>query len=386
LDIHRSIGFISQSLKRAGKSADELNESEFPKQLVLGEADEIFQGRHPCLTVVDGRTFAVLQLSPQKSRDADTWGVCFLELQERGIQFADVALDGARGISSGIKQAGLTIPLRPDLFHLLRESSKLICRLESSAYKTIEQSLRAQQADKESSVPNRRVGRPLEVHISLVEAKAKEQQAIERCDSLVWLQREIRQSLEPWNSDYTLTSVQQAKETFDTALALLRELGDTKISDYTVDLNKHKEELLAPLEWLEQQLSSYRLCSSVTRRNEKGLSPEMESVIIWSYKHQQELGLSNAGEGFPEHLQPTVKAYWEALSLFHRSSSLAESLHSFLRPYFDMHRGIPEWLTPLLQYYWNHHEFQRGKRKGKSPLGEPLPWSESLDNLMSKAA
>ena len=196
--------------------------------------------------MVDGRTFAILQLSPQKSRDADTWGVCFLQIQERGIQFADVALDGARGISSGIKQAGLTIPLRvdilfPDLFHLLRESSKLICRLESSAYKTIEQSLRAQQADKESSVPNRRVGRPLEVHISLVEAKAKEQQAIERCDSLVWLQREIRQSLEPWNSDYTLTSVQQAKETFDTALALLRELGDTKISDYTVDLNKHKE-------------------------------------------------------------------------------------------------------------------------------------------------
>jgi hypothetical protein len=64
----------------------------------LGEVDEIFQGRHPCLTVVDGRTFAVLQLSPQKSRDADTRGVSFLQLQERGIQFADVALDGARGI------------------------------------------------------------------------------------------------------------------------------------------------------------------------------------------------------------------------------------------------------------------------------------------------
>ncbi len=75
LDTHRSIGFISQSLNLAGKSADELNQSEIPKQPVLGEADEIFQGRHPCLTVVDGRTFAVLQLSPHKSRDADTWGV-----------------------------------------------------------------------------------------------------------------------------------------------------------------------------------------------------------------------------------------------------------------------------------------------------------------------
>jgi hypothetical protein len=381
LDTHRSIGFISQSLNLAGKSADKLNQSEIPKQLVLGEADEIFQGRHPCLTVVDGRTFAVLQLSPQKSRDADTWGVCFIQLQERGIQFADIALDGARGISSGIKQAGLTIPLRPDLFHLLVESSRLICRLESSAYKAIEQYERVQRAESESNAPHKRRGPRLKVHNSLTESKAKEQQAIDRYDLFVWLQREIRQSLEPYDSDYNLTSVQRVKETFDTAIALLIELGKSlgdirimeTINDYAVDLNKHKEELIAPLEWLEQQLSPYH----------QGLSPEMESVIIWSYKHQQELGLSNAGEGFPEHLQPIVKAYWEALSLFHRSSSLAESLHSFLRPYFVMHRGIPEWLPSLLQYYWNHHEFQRGKRKGKSPLDEPLTWSESLDRLMS---
>jgi len=279
----------------------------------------------------------------------------------------------------------LTVPLRPDLFHLLRESNTLARRLESEAYKAIEQSLRVQQADKESKAPQRCIGRPLEVHTSLVEAKTKEQQAINRYDLFVWLQKEIHQSLEPWNSDYTLTSVQQAKETFDTAIALLGELGDTRISDYAVDLNKHKEELIAPLEWLEQQLSLYRL------------SPDIESVIIWSYKHQQELCLSSAGEGFPEQLQPIVKAYWEAISLFHRSSSLAESLHSFLRvservkrglrrPYFVLHRGIPEWLPSLLQYYWNHHKFQRGKRKGNSPLGETLTWSESLDHLMSKAA
>ena len=310
LDTHRSMGFISQWLNLAGKSADELNQSEIPNQLVLGEADEIFQGRHPCLTVVDGRTFAILQLSPQKSRDADTWGVCFLQIQERGIQFADVALDGARGISSGIKQAGLTIPLRPDLFHLLRESSRLTCRLESSAYKAIEQYERVQRAESESNASHKRRGARLKVHDSLTESKAKEQQAIERYDLFVWLQREIRQSLEPYDSDYNLTSVQQVKETFDTAITLLRELDDTKISDYAVDFNKHKEELIAPLEWLEQQLSTYRQGLS------SSLPPDIESVIIWSYKHQQELGLSNAGEGFPEHLQPIVKAYWEALSLF----------------------------------------------------------------------
>ena len=75
----------------------------------------------------------------------------------------------------------------------------------------------------------------------------------------------------------------------------------------------------------------------------------------------------------PEQVLPTsqqnlVVAIWNALSLFHRSSSLAESLHSWLRPYLQVHRGMPAWLLPLLQLVWNHHVFQRGKRQGKSPM------------------
>lgn len=112
------------------------------------------------------------------------------------------------------------------------------------------------------------------------------------------------------------------------------------------------------------------------------LEPDMESTIVWAYKHRQELDLDDSGEGFPIQLRPVVKAFWQALSLFHRSSSLAESLHSWLRPYFQMHRGIPDWLTPLLQIYWNHHTFQRGKRKGKSPSGENATWSQVLDLLI----
>jgi len=115
LDTHRSIGFISETFQQNRQLA-------FPEP-VLGEADEIFQGRRPCLTVVDARSFAILQLSPQAERDAVTWGVSFLDLQEQGIHFQDLASDGARGIRSGMKQAELSVPLRPDLFHLLQEAS-----------------------------------------------------------------------------------------------------------------------------------------------------------------------------------------------------------------------------------------------------------------------
>ena len=63
-----------------------------------------------------------------------------------------------------------------------------------------------------------------------------------------------------------------------------------------------------------------------------------------------------------------MRIVWDILGLFHRSSSLAESLHSWLRPYLQMHRGMPKWLLPLLQLFWNHHQFERGKRAGSSPV------------------
>ena len=44
------------------------------------------------------------------------------------------------------------------------------------------------------------------------------------------------------------------------------------------------------------------------------------------------------------------------------------SLHSWLRPYLQIHRGMPKWLLPLLQLFWNHHRFERGKRAGSRPL------------------
>jgi len=379
LDTHCSIGFISQTLQLAGKVAEEHNQLLVPKGSVLGEADEIFQGRHPCLTVVDGNSFAVLQLSPQISRDALTWGVSFLEMQDRGVRFHDLACDGARGIRAGVQQAGLTIPLRPDLFHLLREANHLMRQLESSAYKVIEEAERCRRAESEAHGERRRKGRRLKVQKSVPEAQTKEQEAVDRYDLFVWLCQEIRQCLEPWTSEYMLTSSQQARETLETAIELMKDLGSVKINEYAQDLKKHEEELLAPLVWLEQQLSPWR---DMEQAGSFSLESDMESTIIWAYKYRQALDLDDSFEGFPVQLRPVVKAFWQALSLFHRSSSLAESLHSWLRPYFQMHRGIPAWLAPLLQFYWNHHTFQRGKRKGKSPLGENTTWSQVLDLLI----
>lgn len=99
----------------------------------------------------------------------------------------------------------------------------------------------------------------------------------------------------------------------------------------------------------------------------QAVDAETEALILWAWQHRQALDLE-PGDGFPEAHQLVVQAFWEILALFHRASSLAESLHSWLRPYLHIHRGMPQWLLPLLTLLWNHHTFSRGTRAGKSPL------------------
>jgi hypothetical protein len=150
-DVRRSAGYISQTLQEAGKRAAACNAGLVTPLPVLAEADEIFQGRRPCLTVVDGRSFLVLNLTPAEARDETHWGVTFLELADQGIQFHDLAADGARGIRAGVKAAELAIPLRPDLFHLLREAHPISRRLERVAYKAIQTADYTQRAVREAT-------------------------------------------------------------------------------------------------------------------------------------------------------------------------------------------------------------------------------------------
>ena len=355
--IRRSVGYVSETLTAAGEQATARNLKITVPLPILGEADEIFQGRKPCLTLVDGRSFLVLNLTPAESRDGTTWGVTYLNLAERGIQFHDLACDGGTGLRAGVHEAELTIPLRPDLFHILQDAYRLTQRLESAAYKAMETAERARQADLEARGLIRRRGPRLQIKVPLPQAEVEETQAMETFDNWSWLLGEIRQALEPITPADRIVSVAGTKATVETAIELLKELNHAGIMAFANDLQDKIPELLAPLEWLGQQLTPVL----------DSLDTDTQAFVIWAWQHRRALNLDIDAD-FAEILRPTVRAVWDTLGLFHRSSSLAESLHSWLRPYLQIHRGMPKWLLPLLQLFWNHHEFERGKRAGSSPL------------------
>jgi hypothetical protein len=216
------------------------------------------------------------------------------------------------------------------------------------------------------------------VKVAWPQAEVEECQAIARLDTWEWLFHEISQVIEPVDTHRLITSSRQARQTVEVALELLQALHDEIVQDFVDQLRKKLDELLVPLEWLEQRLALWR----------EGLDLQTEAFIVWAWQHHRELGLT-ADQVLPESEANRVAAFWEALSLFHRSSSLAESLHSWLRPYLQVHRGMPQWLLPLLQVVWNHHPFQRGKRQGQSPLAlagvEEVPTLAQLfDRLASR--
>ena len=137
-------------------------------------------------------------------------------------------------------------------------------------------------------------------------------------------------ALEPIDAHGRIAAARQARQTIVTALALLETLNSATVREFTNQLTGKLDDLLAPLEWLEQALAPWR----------EGLRPETEKLILWACQNQKELGISFE-QVLSAAFQDTVCAFWNALSLFHRSSSLAESLHSWLRPYLQVHRGMP---------------------------------------------
>jgi hypothetical protein len=374
--VSRSIGYISETLQDVGAAAADYNDSIRIPLPMLGELDETFQGRHPCLTVVDGRSFLVLNLTAADRRDGTTWGVTLLDLQERGVQFHDLVSDGAKGIRSGVEDAELAVPLRPDLFHLTQDAHKITQRLERGAYGAIETAERARRAERERQAPKRRPGRPLEVAVSWDDAVEEAEDAIYTYDGWRWLWGEARRALDPINAQGQLTTTKEARETMEAALELLQEIGHDDVTAFALGIRDRLDDLLAPLIWLEECLAPWH----------EEVDDETEAFILWAWRHRQTLELE-PGEGFPKSQQRVAQAFWEILALFHRSSSLAESFHSWLRPYLHIHRGMPQWLFPLLTLLWNHHIFQRGKREGKSPLelagvNEVPSLSEVLSQLL----
>ena len=69
-----------------------------------------------------------------------------------------------------------------------------------------------------------------------------------------------------------------------------------------------------------------------------------------------------------EEVDRTITIVSQLMDGIKKSNSLMESVNSVIRCHLQTYKSIPRWFCSLFTFYWNHRQFERGKRQGMSPI------------------
>lgn len=390
LDYPISIGTVHNVLHDAVQQARLHNRQQDLSGIRIGAHDEIFQSGRPVLVGADVQSTYCYLLDLEQHRDAETWGIRLLELQDRGFHPEATIADAGSGLRAGQALAMPTTPCRGDVFHALQLVQPLATFLENRAYEAIahEATLthKSQKAQKARTARQRPRRHPLPSEESFAEqlrlAAQTKAQAIDLAADMAtlfdWLRRDI---LSLAGADYATR-----RELYDFVVAELRArqpLCPHRIAPVVSALTNQGDDLLAFAARLDQDLAGvahrFQLPVATVREVFNNEVLDVDRPERWPRDAvlRERLGSRFYGVSMAvaEVAEDTVRA-----------SSVIENLNSRLRTYFFLRRHLgPDYLA-LLQFFLNHRRFVRSTRKeraGKSPAelltGQPHPhWLEML--------
>jgi hypothetical protein len=378
-DYSISAGTVHNVLQAAVAQARSCNEQQDLCGIRIGAHDEIFQSSRPVLVGVDADSTYCYLLSLEDHRDADTWGVRLLELQDQGFQPEATVADAGQGIRAGQALAMPEVPCRGDVFHALQTVQSLATFLENRAYGAIGTAANLQR--KKARLRWR--GRPTQaVAVKLAHAQREEARAVALAADVATLLKWFREDV------LSLAGPDHAarRELFDFLVAELRSrepLCPHRIGPVVRALANQRDDLLAFAAQLDQDLAvlaaEFHVAVKTARTvlNVEVLSPDDPS----RWRHEATLRSQLGSRYFPLSV-----AMAEVARHAVRASSLVENLNSRLRNYFFLRRHLGSDYLALLQFFLNHRRFlrsERPERAGKSPTellsGSPHPhWLEML--------
>lgn len=331
----------------------------------IGAHDEIFQNGQPVLVGCDVDSTYCYLLSPEEHRDADTWGLRLLELQDRGWAPDATIADFGTGLRAGQERTCPDLPCRGDLFHALKNLGDAAVGLENRAYRAIDECRVLQNHQRTHEWRHGRKDRSLAIRIG--RAEAEERAAIALADDvrllIDWLRFDIWPVAGP--------SYDDRRDLYDFVLAELRgrvAAAGSVLRKVCTTLGRHRDDLLAFAQDLDRELAAVAAAFQV------------EIALVRDLLHHDEDGNPNRPE------------YWDREAALHRrshgrlhelrsavrhvrdrtvrASSVIENLNSRLRGYFFLRRQVgPEYLD-VLRFFLNHRRFVRSDRldrAGRSP-------------------
>jgi len=378
-DCSISIGTVHNVLQAAVTRARWCNEQQDLSDVRIGVHDEIFQSARSVLAGVDADSTYCYLLSLEDHRDADTWGVRLLELQDQGFQPEATVADAGRGLRAGQNLAMPDVPCRGDVFHALQTVQSLVTFLENRAYAAIGTTADLQRKKTRLEWRGRRT-QGLAVKFGCAEREEARAVALatDVATLLKWLREDVLSVAGPDHAT--------RRELFDFLVAELRSrepLCPHRIGPVARALANQRDDLLAFASQLDRDLTvlatEFQVPVETARAvlNVELLPPDEPSRWPREAALRSQLG--------SRHYSLCVAAAEVARQTV-RASSLVENLNSRLRNYFFLRRHLgPDYLA-LLQFFLNHRRFlrsERPERVGKSPAellnGSPHPhWLEML--------
>ncbi len=390
LDYPISIGKVHNVLQGAVAQARAYNGEQDLSGVRIGAHDEIFQSGWPVLVGADVRSSFCYLLSREEQRDAETWAIRILELQDRGFHPEATIADAGSGLRAGQALAMSGTPCRGDVFHALQLVQPLATFLENRAYEAIAQEAtlahKSQKAQKARVARQRPRRHPLPSEESFAEqlrlAAQTKTQAIDLAADVAtlfdWLRRDI---LSLAGADYATR-----RELYDFVVAELRArqpLCPYRIAPVVSALTNQGDDLLAFAVQLDQDLAglAHRFQLPVATVREV-----FNNEILDGDRPERWTRDAVLRERLGRRFYAVSMAVAEVAEDTVRASSVIENLNSRLRTYFFLRRHLgPDYLA-LLQFFLNHRQFLRSRRPervGKSPAelltGQVHPhWLEML--------
>lgn len=363
LCVNMPVGTVHNILKDAVVKARSHNLGQNLAQVDIAGLDEIFQLRQAVLVGVDIASTYCFLLSREACRDADTWAIRLLELQERGLAPRAAIADFGSGLRAGLKLALEGTACRGDVFHALLEITPLVRHLEKRAYAAMAACHKLAQ---KKSKTCQQGGRSQALAPKLAAARRAENQAVALADDIALLARWLRLDVFavsglPYSDrcvlfDFILSELQARQPRCPERIASLCTL-----------LLNHRDDLLAFAAELERDLTQ------VAERFQVPLAVVRELLDLDGQDPRKPRRWQNEAalrRQLRQRFYPLRQAVRQAAKRAVRASSIVENINSRLRPYFFLRRHLGHDYLDLLQFFLNHRCFLRSEhpgRVGKSP-------------------
>jgi hypothetical protein len=362
-DYDMSLGTVFNIVHAAIATAQQHNRAQDLSRVRVGGHDEIFQAGQPVLVGVDLLSTYCYLLSIEESRDADTWGVRLLELQERGFDPDHVVADAGNALRAGQAEVMPGCPCDSDVFHVQMAVTEVVSKIENRAYVVMTTCADLQQRIARDKQRGRRHQSSAKL---LSDATKKQTQAITLADDLIllarWLRFDVLALAGPPHADRLV-------------------LYDFVVAEFTARIPQASP-LLGPLvTYLKGQRDNVLAFAARLDLAFAALSAEfaVPAELVHELFAVQTLELDNPRRWRRDaplrarlgaRYYPLSQALDEVRRRTVRASSLVENFNSRLRSYFFLRRHLGNDYLELLQFFLNHRRYLRSEcpeRVGKSP-------------------